>query len=341
MRVIVATVVALGVVVQGGPSWTAHPRDATASVAVSAELGQPAPAAASEPEAPPSPEGPDPGEPSPDMPVLDQWAFSATDPSGVVAGAGATLVDSDNDGTDRSPGGASEGPAREIDCLVTELDPVSEGPTPITPGLRAHDVERATSLVEGHRYYQECWYVDTGGLFYADIWDQGPPAQPGVNPRVLAQSALSRVPFTVPTPGMAPAIDAEQVTGFPSWLWLDPTDWAPVDAEAAAAGVSVTVTATPVRVEWDMGDGTVVTCDGPGVVWNFDGPNPDSTDCSHVFQYTSVDEPEGRYSGSVSIVWSIAWQASTGESGTLPEGRSSAPLSLLVTERQAVVTYNR
>jgi len=139
---------------------------------------------------------------------------------------------------------------------------------------------------------------------------------------------------------MAPSMDGEQITGFPSWLWLDPANWAPVEATASAAGVSVTVTATPVRVEWDMGDGTVVECDGPGVVWNPTGPNPDDTDCEHVFQHTSVDEPGGRYAGSVTIVWSIAWRANTGETGTLPEGRSSSPLSLLVNEMQAVVTYD-
>ena len=268
---------------------------------------------------------------------LDPWAIRGTDESGVYAGAAQRWS---------APGGGRSGrfwrggPARAIDCLVIELDPLTEGAGSVTPGLRNHDVERAAGLVEGHRYYQECWYVDTGDLFYADVWDQGPPSEPGVNPRVLAQSALSRVPFTVPVPGMAPAIDAEQITGLETWLWLDPTNWAPVEAEAEAAGISVTVTATPVRVEWDMGDGTVVACEGPGTAWNVDGPNPDSTDCSHVFQHASVGEPGGRYSGSVAIVWSIAWQASTGDGGTLPEGRSSAPFSLLVNELQAVVTYD-
>lgn len=338
MRVIVTALVAIGVAVHAGPAWATPRWAADASVTVSPEREQqPAPAAA-EPE--PDLEAPDLELPDPEMPVLDQWAFGATDTSGISAGAGATLVDDGNGHEGGSPGGSGGGPAREIDCLVTELDPASEGLGSVTPGLRNYDVEQAAALVEGHRYYQECWYVDTGDLFYADVWDQGPPAQPGVNPRVLAQSALSRVPFTVPVPGMAPAIDAEQITGLPTWLWLDPSNWAPVEADAAAAGVSVTVTATPVRVEWDMGDGTVVQCDGPGVVWDVDGPNPTDTDCSHVFQHTSVDESDGRYSGSVSIVWSIAWQASTGEGGTLPEGRSSAPFSLLVTEMQAVATYH-
>ena len=303
--------------------------------AASVQEEEPAPA-------PPSSEQ-DPGSqpsPEPDLPMTDQWGFGGVEPGGIVAGAGGTPVSAGPDGRVGGSGAGRAAPQRPIDCLVIELDPSTEGIGSVTPGLQNADVERADAVVEGGRYYQECWYVDTGDLFYADVWDQGPPGQPGVNPRVLAQSALSREPFTVPVPGMAPAMDGEQITGLPTWLWLDPSNWAPIEAEASAAGVSVTVTATPVRVEWDMGDGTVVECDGPGVVWNPDGPNPDDTDCSHVFQDTSVDEPDGRYAGSVSIVWSIAWQANTGESGTLPEGRSSSPFSLLVNEMQAVVTYD-
>lgn len=296
-----------------------------------------------EPSVPPAttPPPPPPEAPAPPSVPLAPWALRGVDDEGIVAGAGGTIpVSAGSGGSGGGSGAGSGAPQRPIDCLVIELDPSTEGIGSVTPGLQNADVERADAVVEGGRYYQECWYVDTGDLFYADVWDQGPPAQPGVNPRVLAQSALSREPFTVPVPGMAPAMDGEQITGLPTWLWLDPSNWAPIEAEASAAGVSVTVTATPVRVEWDMGDGTVVECDGPGVVWNPDGPNPDDTDCSHVFQDTSVDEPDGRYAGSVSIVWSIAWQANTGESGTLPEGRSSSPFSLLVNEMQAVVTYD-
>ena len=46
---------------------------------------------------------------------------------------------------------------------------------------------------------------------------------------------------------MAPAMDGEQITGSPTWLWLDPSNWAPVEARAAAAGVSVSVAAMPLR----------------------------------------------------------------------------------------------
>ena len=295
--------------------------------AVPPHTSQPSPP----PETPTTPE-------QPSVPS-NPWAFGGANDQEIIAGAGATPVSAGPGGSSGGSGGGGA-PARAIDCLVIELDPLTEGLGSVTPGLRDYDVPSAEAIVEGGRYYQECWYVDTGDIFYADVWDQGPPGAPGVNPRVLAQSALSRTPFSTPTPGMAPSMDGEQITGFPSWLWLDPANWAPVEATASAAGVSVTVTATPVRVEWDMGDGTVVDCDGPGVVWNPTGPNPDDTDCEHVFQHTSVDEPGGRYAGSVTIVWSIAWRANTGDTGTLPEGRSSTPLSLLVNEMQAVVTYD-
>ena len=335
MRVIVALAVAGALGLHAVPAGAAERLNAH----VPRALG---PIQESEPEPEPEPPTPTPTPtpppppPDPQMPVARRWGFGATDPGGITAGVGTTPVSAGSEG-DGGGSVASGPPARPFDCLVIELDPLTEGLGTVTPGLRNYDVDRAEAIVEGGRYYQECWYLDTGQIYYADVWDQGPLGTPGVNLRVLAQSALSRTPFTVPVPGMAPSMDGEQITGFPSLLWLDPADWEPIVAEAAAAGVWVRVTATPVRADWDMGDGTVVGCDGPGVVWNVDGPNPDDTDCEHVFQHTSVDEPDGRYAGSVTIVWSIAWVASTGETGTLPEGRSSTPLSLLVNEMQAVV----
>ena len=67
-------------------------------------------------------------------------------------------------GTEGASGGSGGGgaPARAIDCLVIELDPLTEGLGTVTPGLRNYDVDRAEAIVEGGRYYQECWYLDTG-----------------------------------------------------------------------------------------------------------------------------------------------------------------------------------
>lgn len=267
----------------------------------------------------------------------ERWIGASADDAGITAGAGS--VTPVGAGTGTAGGGSSGGgggPARAVDCLVTEL-PAED--TPIMPGVR-DAVPLASETVEGHRYYQECWYVDTGDIFYANVWTHGPPDQPGVSARALARSALSRVPYTIPAAQMAPAVDGEQITGLPTWLWLDPTSWQSVEAEAGVPGVSVTVTASPTRTVWDMGDGTTVECAGSGVPWDAAGPDSQQTDCSHVYQDVSAGESGGRYEGSVTVMWSVAWEASTGEEGTFPEGSSSSPFSVLVTEMQAVVTYD-
>jgi hypothetical protein len=42
---------------------------------------------------------------------------------------------------------------------------------------------------------------------------------------------------------------------------------------------------------------------------------------------------------SATVTWSVAWQASTGEGGTLVDASRTATFGLEVTERQAVVAY--
>jgi hypothetical protein len=64
------------------------------------------------------------------------------------------------------------------------------------------------------------------------------------------------------------------------------------------------------------------------------------TDCSHVFQYDSSGEPGGRYSLSATIVWDIAWTASTGARGDLADASRQTSFDLSVTEMEAVVSYD-
>lgn len=56
------------------------------------------------------------------------------------------------------------------------------------------------------------------------------------------------------------------VVGMPMWMWADPspTTFGPLSASATAGGVTVTATAKVTTVRWAMGDGTTVTCHGPG-----------------------------------------------------------------------------
>jgi hypothetical protein len=83
-----------------------------------------------------------------------------------------------------------------------------------------------------------------------------------------------------------------------------------------------------------------VLCYGPGTPYD---PAVDDdaqrTDCSHVYRDVSTGEPGGVYHASATTTWSLAWQASTGETGTLPDVGRTTTFDLTVTERQAVVTY--
>ncbi len=89
-----------------------------------------------------------------------------------------------------------------------------------------------------------------------------------------------------------------------------------------------------------MGDGETITCDGPGTPYDpAVADEAQSTACSHVYQDTSVDEPDGRYAASVTVEWSVDWGSSTGATGTLADASRTTTFALTVTERQAVVSY--
>jgi hypothetical protein len=239
-------------------------------------------------------------------------------------------------------GGNTPGLARPSRPRTCEVHAAPGGPD---GGGSENDtlVSVAGALVEDDWYYQTCRYTDTGELSYSGYWQYAPgdPVNPGPDLAALARQAFDEVPLTFPVPVTSPAIDIEQITGLPTWLWIDPGGWAELSAQAEVAGFWVEVAATPQRVTWDMGDGHEVTCDGPGTPYDPTVPDGDqSTDCSHVYQYVSTDQPGGQYTASVTVVWSVDWEASTGATGVLADASRTTTFGLTVGERQAVVTYD-
>jgi hypothetical protein len=208
-----------------------------------------------------------------------------------------------------------------------------------------------TTMVVGESYYRECRYHDDGSLdrdrfFYYPAAARPPvaaAAAPAVAPVIdimtIVRQVYAEVPLALPVPHTSPPVDADQLVGFPVWMWVDEGVWRSFDASASVAGITVTVVATPKALRWDMGDGTVVSCAGPGTAWVDGGDSGERSDCSHIYQYVSAHEPGGRYHASVTVTWSVAWTASTGEGGTLPDASRSAGFDMNVVERQAVVDY--
>lgn len=157
-----------------------------------------------------------------------------------------------------------------------------------------------------------------------------------ISSATLAQFAAADLRLPAPTIGMSP--DGDHVTQLPSWLWIDRGQWSARDRTATAGPVSATVTATPVRVDWDMGNGDTVTCDGPGRVYErrFAG-RPEATDCRYTYRHSSATRAGAPFTVVATVVWDVSWTGSDGAGGALGELTSTATRPVVVGEVQALV----
>ncbi|MFI8164534.1 ATP/GTP-binding protein [Streptomyces microflavus] len=115
-----------------------------------------------------------------------------------------------------------------------------------------------------------------------------------------------------------PRAEGTYVVGMPFWMWAtpSPTTYGPVTASATAGGVTVSATATVTRAVWDMGDGSSVTCPGPGTKYTADHGKNMSPDCGHRYRRSSTDEPNARYAGSTTTTWTVDWTVTAGGAQT-------------------------
>jgi hypothetical protein len=152
-----------------------------------------------------------------------------------------------------------------------------------------------------------------------------PPGAPPVDPVVVVWRAVASMDLHAIDMQIAPAplsadADSMGLVGLPVWLWTEPTatTWGPITASASDGPVSVTVTARVDRVEWSMGDGTVVTCESPGTPFDptAHGVEDNSPDCGHVYQQVSRD-PTGAYTLTATSYWVAEW-SSGDETGAIP-----------------------
>jgi hypothetical protein len=179
--------------------------------------------------------------------------------------------------------------------------------------------------VEGTVY----WIVCSDGYVNILVYDPGNIVDPGT----LARRAFAELPLIYPSPRTAPPPTAKQLVGVRTWLWVDPADWQPMSATATIVGLSATVTAQPTKVIWTMGDGSTVTCNGPGTPYDPKLPDSEqSSTCSHTYQH------DGTYTVRATIVWTVSWAATNGQGGTLPNVQRSTEFPLTVEQRQAVIT---
>jgi hypothetical protein len=168
----------------------------------------------------------------------------------------------------------------------------------------------------------------------------GPGGGAGVPPPgMLGQIARRLLVLPGPVIQSSPAPGDLQLVHLPVWLWVNRAVWVPRSKTAAVPGEQVTATAIPVRVTWRMGDGSVVTCRGPGIPYSRRySPASASPDCGHTYGRSSAGQPRGAYRVAATITWDVTWQATGGAGGTLPPLFSTSAAAFRVAESQTVNT---
>ncbi|WP_255249597.1 PKD domain-containing protein [Streptomyces albidoflavus] len=154
-----------------------------------------------------------------------------------------------------------------------------------------------------------------------------------IDPEVLARQAVDSMTLRPPKVA-SPRADGRYLIGMPMWMWVEPGEsrMGPVSASASAGSVTVTATARVDRLVWDMGDGTTVTCHGPGTRHTPDQGKAPSPDCGHRY------ERPGEHQVTVTANWNIEWTATGGDAGTLTETRTT---ELVADLREAQVLNTR
>jgi hypothetical protein len=178
---------------------------------------------------------------------------------------------------------------------------------------------------------------------FADAFGTGAP----VDARDVAADAYKFLP--IPKAGIA--FNPPGTSGLPAlvnletWLWIDPTAWAPQrsEVEVCCPSVVVRVEATPQRATFDTGDGTTVVCEGPGTPYDPARPAAlQQTSCSHTYTRGSAAEASQHFDVRAAVEWQASWQVSgaapAGGGALAPTRQASAAVPLRVGEIQSLNT---
>ena len=186
-----------------------------------------------------------------------------------------------------------------------------------------------------------CYQPQTDLNIY--IWAQNAPPGAGIGPtpRDVAQLAIKRMGLRAIDIGIAPkpGPDSVGLVGMPVWMWAKaPNDhtYGPMTASASAGGITVTATAKVLRITWDMGDGTTVTCRTAGTPYKASYGQKRSPDCGHVYMTSSADQPDKSYTVTATSDWVITW-AGAGQTGTIRLGGLTRSTQITIGEAQVLV----
>jgi hypothetical protein len=199
------------------------------------------------------------------------------------------------------------------------------------------------------------WYVNTcavggpTGQATGVTWlatGQALPAVPPPDPALAGAQAASEL--QLPGPALTLSPSTKGYVNLTEWLWITSSMWHPLTTSAQACNargcVTAVASATPSYVTWNTGDGTTVTCNGPGIPYNTALPaTSQSTTCSHTYVTTSAGQPssdgnpnDAAFPITATITWTVAWSGPNGSAGALPSLTTQGTTTLQVAQIESV-----
>ena len=151
------------------------------------------------------------------------------------------------------------------------------------------------------------------------VWLPGRPDTVVVDPVTLAYQAIAEMQLAPPLVRSAPGVGQVGLVNMPVWLWVTKTEntWGPIVRKASVPGLSVTATARVKAVNWTMGDGKTVRCEGPGTAYDASMGVKASPTCGHRYVKASRELANCKYAVTATAQWEITWQSTLGDDGEI------------------------
>ncbi|MEU9190818.1 ATP/GTP-binding protein [Streptomyces sp. NPDC048484] len=222
---------------------------------------------------------------------------------------------------DQSGTGTGKGSKpRPQSCAVERLDPQ---PPASDPSWNGH--KPSVGAIYTRICLSDVLGAATGAQIVPQVfWAAAAPAV-NVDPEQLAREAVDRMLLTGPDIASPRAV-GKYIVGVPMWMWVNesPITFGPNSASAALAGVTVTAKAKVTKIDWRMGDGSAVICNGPGTAYRAAYGKQESPTCGHTYTSTSASRAGRKYSVTAAATWTVDWQVNGGgETGQFTEIRQT------------------
>ena len=215
-------------------------------------------------------------------------------------------------------------------CYIKYADPQPPPDSPFWEGV----------YLDYGAVYQ-CYRPQTDTFVLMWLADPPPASGAGPSPREVAQLAIDQMALSAINIGITPEPGDGSIglVGLPVWLWADdPGDHTvgPITATASAGGINVTATAVLNAITWSLGDGTTITCNGPGTPYQPSYGNTMSPDCGHVYTTSSSTQSGRTFTVTATSDWVITWEGA-GQTGTIRLNGLARSVEIAVGEAQVLV----